>query len=112
MKVFAADSMLRDLHQLSDGKHTLVQDPVSADLVLLMVRDGVAESSLVSDYLAKSGWDSSCQAKTFVICTGDLPQYTQQGIYTSAVGWSARFGSRVRSGAYNLISEQYKNPFV
>ena len=67
MKVLAADSMLRDLHRVSDGKHSLVQDPASADLIMLMVRDGVAESSLVADYLAKNGWDSSCQAKTFAM---------------------------------------------
>jgi hypothetical protein len=102
MRVFTADGMLRDLHRLSDGRHRLVDDPDSADLILLMVPDRVPEWSCVSKY----------RAKTFVISTRDLPLYTHQGVYTSAAGRTPRFGSRVRSGAYNLISEPYKNPFV
>ena len=102
MQVYTEDRMLRDLHRASDGRHRLVEDPAAADLILLMVPDGVPEWSFVPGY----------HAKTFVISTRDLPSFTHQGVYASAGGRLPRFGARVRSGAYNLISEPYKNPFV
>jgi len=112
MNVLAADSILRELHGISDGTHNLVDDPAAADLILLLVTNRVQEWSCVLDYQIRSGFDDDSRWKTFVISSGPFVSYTHQGVYTSAAGWASRFGSRVRCGAYNLISERFKNPFV
>lgn len=102
MRIYVRDDLLIALHARSDGQHTLVDNPNEADIVMLLVGNDVVESELVGMF----------GAKAFAISTTDLPQYTSHGVYTTVEGGLARFGRRVKSGAYNMISDAFKNPYV
>jgi len=102
MLIFTENSVLKKFHSFSDQTHSLVSNPNQAEIILILAADNIIESSLIDNHRRKS----------FVISTSHLPYFTAHGVYTTASGRLPRLGSRVRSGAYNLVSEKFKNPFI
>lgn len=101
------EERLRHCHALSDRRHTLVDDPAEADLILLgNARQDDFGSALLSNPLLRR-WPDKC----FVLSDEDHPPILVRGIFASARR-SLLLSRRVRSGSYSAYPEAFRNPFL
>ena len=101
------DKLLYLLWEKSHRFHELVADPEGAHLLLFC---DIAGSNWFSE-LRKNIAILRNPGKCFAISDSDRPMPLLHGIYTSA-SRSLRFQDRFRSGAYNLLPDEIKNPLV
>lgn len=101
------EARLRELWAQSGGPHVLVEDPDTADLIILTdLRDdhwwqGVRQHTLPARY----------PGKCFAVSDADLPLPFLPGVYTSAHR-GLPFSGRCRTGCYSLYHTDFQNPFV
>lgn len=95
------------LWEKSIKNHELVQNPSKADLVVFCDIAGSNWFSELRNHPAILRKPEKC----FAISDSDRPMPLLHGIYTSA-SRSLRFQDRFRSGAYNLLPDEIKNPLV
>jgi hypothetical protein len=98
---------LMRLWNLSDRRHSIVDNPLEADLCMVC---NVAGPCWFSG-LRLHPLINANPGKCFVIHDGDIAMPLLHGIYTSAIKPMARFG-RIRGGAYNLFPRSTRNPMV
>jgi hypothetical protein len=98
---------LRHLHELSDKTHTLVDDPESADIILVVVvrEDPGAKRYLGHDLINKY------PGKCFSISDADHPFVLHHGIYASGTQ-SLLAAGRIRCGAFTAYNDRFLNPYV
>jgi hypothetical protein len=95
------------LWEQSDHQHDVVYDPASADFILI---SNIAGEGWFQD-LRNHPVVNRYPRKSFAISDSDRPMPLLRGIYTSG-SKKLWFPSRYRTGAYNLYSQDRKNPRV
>jgi len=98
---------LRYLYALSNKTHTLVNDPESADIILVVLirEDPGAKRFLEHDLINK--YPGRC----FSISDADHPLILHHGIYASGTK-SLLAAGRVRSGSFTAYNSRFLNPYV
>jgi len=96
---------LRELHEKSDGRYSLVNDPADADLVLAPIdRTDDWGLCLLNNEIVRA-----FPRKTCVIHDAGYPRFLLHGLYSSNRN-SLLSRRRIRTGAYSL--SVMRNPFV
>jgi hypothetical protein len=95
------------LWEQSDHRHDVVSDPASADFILIsnIAGEGWFQDMRNHPVINRYPW------KSFAISDSDRPMPLLRGIYTSG-GKRLWFSSRYRTGAYNLYSQDQRNPKI
>lgn len=98
---------LRYLYGLSDKKHALVNDPESADIILVVFvrEDPGAKKFLEHDLINKY------PGKCFSVCEADHPFLLHHGIYASGTQ-SLLAAGRIRCGSFTANNDRFLNPYV
>ncbi|MFZ1743576.1 MAG: exostosin family protein [Pontixanthobacter sp.] len=98
---------LISLHEQSNQKHSIVDNPDSADIVIICdVRDDDWDYNSALKALIEKYPD-----KCFSISEQDIPCFVNRGIYTS-LEKSIFTYRRARAGSYKVVHNGYFNPFI
>jgi hypothetical protein len=98
---------LRHLYEMSDKTHTLVGDPESADIILVVfVREDPGAKKFLQHNLI-----NKYPGRCFSISDADHPLILHHGIYASGTK-SLPATSRVRSGSFTSYNDEFLNPYV
>jgi hypothetical protein len=104
---------LRCLYELSDKRYSLVNDPASADVIL--ITDVPPQQPLPLPQWGKKILEHKLINKypntSFSLSHAPYPLILHRGIYTSGVKSIFNLG-RVRTGSYALYSDEYLNPYI
>lgn len=96
------------LHSISDQKHVLVDDPESADIILI---GNVREQEDSGKKVISNEMISRYPQKSFSISIDDKPLYLHHGIYVNG-SCGVMTKNRVKTASYTLSPEKFQNPFV
>jgi hypothetical protein len=98
---------LRHLYELSDKTHTLVSDPDSADIILvLFVREDPGAKKFLEHNLLNK-YPGRCFSHSYA----DHPLVLHHGIFAS--GTKSLLGAgRIRCGSFTAYNERFLNPYV
>jgi Exostosin family len=101
------EQKLEQLHELSDKKYSLTDDPALADIILIgNVREEnwgrkILENKLINKY----------PNKCFSLSDQDAPLILNRGIYASGTKSILNLG-RVRTGSFTIYADWHLNPHV
>jgi len=101
------EEKLIELYECSNKKYALVEDSEEADVILIGdLRGGNWGEKIMNNLLIRR-----YPEKCFSLSHEDRPIMLHHGLYTSNE-FSIMRWNRVRTGAYNLLPEKYKNPYI
>lgn len=101
------ETKLLEIYQKSDKKHTIVDNPDEAQIILLGNADDKTGEKILSNPII-----NKFPQKCFSISDKDITLFLNRGIYTSANNRSVIGWRRLRTGSYTLLPDRFTNPYI
>jgi len=96
------------LHSISDQRHVLVDDPESANIILV---GNVREQEGWGKRIIQNKIFKEFPGKSFALSGDDRPLFLHHGIYDNG-SKNLISKHRIKTGSYTLSPEKYQNPYV
>ena len=101
-------AILVDLFNRSDKKYSLENDPISADIIILVD----ASFEHMGEPILNNALVKRFPRKCFIHCHADSPLYVLHGLYASNNKNAVLARGRSRTASYNLMNRSFTNPYI